>query len=604
MWKPVIACLVLLIFHSCNAETNPRPTVADPSHLPLDTAAVRIHFICTYAASSLTVTYQPGNCNKCLPQLFDIVSSANASEYRQLRTNFPTTFLYRNSFGGDIQEFRYQFKHDGAYTVDINTAEDQVTVTVDREPVSDVNVPVYILLGCIAGAVGLWNIVSWSIERYKQSQQQASSMMEEQLLYPPDATGNPYGASPLDAAVFPSLPLPAVNSKKTAAPANKERLASLDAFRGLALMLMIFVNYGGGGYWYFNHAEWNGLTVADLLFPWFVWIMGASMALSLDGLKRKGHSGWSLLAKAVRRAVLLFALGLFLNNGADLHNWRIPGVLQRFAVSGLAVAIILIAAPYAKRKTDSLIVDLVAHWWEWAIILVFVLLHLLLTFLVDVPGCGRGYLGPGGIGDNGLYADCPGGAAGYLDRYIFGDSHIFHDPTCRATYNCPSYDPEGFLGTFTSIFLTYLGVQAGRVLVYYSSAAQRTSRWLLWAAVLGSISIGLCGGTQNGGVIPINKNLWSLSFVLAMAAAGFVLLTAMYALIDVFRLWSGAPLVSLGMNSIALYMGHELLSDRFPFTFNTDASDHGMLLLRNVVGVGAWVLIAVYMHSIDFFVKI
>ena len=134
---------------------------------------------------------------------------------------------------------------------------------------------------------------------------------------------------------------------------------------------MIFVNYGGGGYWFFNHSTWNGVTLADLVFPWFVWIMGVSIVFSYKG--RRKDSLVSKLYQVVRRTIILFGLGLFLNNGRflclpvssislpppslflsslpaspplpltmpgfTLSHWRIPGVLQRFAISYFVVAL-------------------------------------------------------------------------------------------------------------------------------------------------------------------------------------------------------------------------------------------------------------------------
>jgi hypothetical protein len=144
----------------------------------------------------------------------------------------------------------------------------------------------------------------------------------------------------------------AVAASSPPAPKSKPpRLNSLDTFRGFSLCIMIFVNYGGGGYWFFNHAPWHGLTLADLVFPWFMWMMGVSMALSFSALGLvvadpvvSNASGtlhapeyqpapWSAWAKVVQRAMILFGLGLFLNDGNDYKNWRIPGVLQYFGVS-------------------------------------------------------------------------------------------------------------------------------------------------------------------------------------------------------------------------------------------------------------------------------
>ena len=94
---------------------------------------------------------------------------------------------------------------------------------------------------------------------------------------------------------------------------------------------MIFVNYGGGGYWFFDHSRWNGLTVADLVFPWFIWIMGVSIVFSYKS--RTKHTILSRLYQLVRRSVILFGLGLFLNNG-ELRN---PLTLLVFTVHYLMV---------------------------------------------------------------------------------------------------------------------------------------------------------------------------------------------------------------------------------------------------------------------------
>ncbi len=89
------------------------------------------------------------------------------------------------------------------------------------------------------------------------------------------------------------------------------------------------------------------------------------------------------------------------------------------------------------------------------------------------------------------------------------------------------YDPEGTLGTLTSLFLVYLGVMAGKTLLIYQSSRQRLARWVTWGLVLGLVAGGLCGFSKEGGVIPINKNLWSVSFILAMASFAFILFSAM-----------------------------------------------------------------------------
>ena len=107
-----------------------------------------------------------------------------------------------------------------------------------------------------------------------------------------------------------------------------QRIRSIDTLRGCCLAIMIFVNYGGGGYWFFDHSAWNGLTVADLVFPIFVWTQGVSMAISFASMRRRGATQQSMLIKVVARSAKLYALGLWLNNGRYLSEWRILGVLQ------------------------------------------------------------------------------------------------------------------------------------------------------------------------------------------------------------------------------------------------------------------------------------
>jgi heparan-alpha-glucosaminide N-acetyltransferase len=106
-------------------------------------------------------------------------------------------------------------------------------------------------------------------------------------------------------------------------------------------------------------------------------------------------------------------------------------------------------------------------------------------------------------------------------------------------------DPEGLLGCLTSCVMTYLGVCAGRVVLHYDDAASRIKRWLCWAIVLGCTALGLTGATQNDGVIPLNKNMWSVSFVLALAALALVALTICYVLVDVLKVWNGTHTHSL-----------------------------------------------------------
>ncbi|XP_064387254.1 heparan-alpha-glucosaminide N-acetyltransferase-like isoform X2 [Halichondria panicea] len=398
-------------------------------------------------------------------------------------------------------------------------------------------------------------------------------------------------------------------------PKKKVRLMSLDAFRGFSLAIMIFVNYGGGGYWFFNHSVWDGLTVADLVFPWFVWIMGVSLVFSFSG--RSQDSVWKRLYQIVRRTIILFGLGLLLNSNTSdfqLATWRIPGVLQRFAISYFVVAMteLLSTAVYSlqKRKVKfscwEPIADMANSWVQWTLILLLELLSLTLTFLLTDSSCPQGYLGPGGISEWGAYENCTGGAAGIIDRWFFGENHIYQHPTAKHMYQLHhSFDPEGLLSSLNSIVICLLGVQAGRVLVFFKGRhIGIVIRFIMWGVLLGVLSALLCEGQRENGLIPINKNLWSLSYTLAMAGSGFLLLAMFYTLIDVLKLWNGAPFKYPGMNSILVYVSHEVFQDYFPFSWPHQTDTHLIFLSANLVGTGLWMLIAYYCYYIEFFVKI
>ena len=385
------------------------------------------------------------------------------------------------------------------------------------------------------------------------------------------------------------------------------RVESLDLFRGIALTIMIFVNYGGGNYWFFSHSTWNGLTVSDLVFPWFIWIMGTSMALSFDKLQKskpaKNFSHLDFVYKIVRRSVILFLLGMFLNNGYDLGNWRIPGVLQRFGVGYLLIALIVSYVPKLDIQFLKPLKDILDYVYQWILVLAVLLVFLLITYVSKLEGCPRGYTGPGGLADYGQYWDCTGGAALYLDQKIFGEAHMYHEPTSQRVYHTGMYDPEGFLGNLTSLFLTFTGYQCGRILINYKEDKDKIIRWVIWGVVLASIGTVLCGASKNEGLIPLNKNLWSISFVLVLGGLAFLCIAACYVIVDMKKWWLGWPFIYVGRNSIAVYVGHEILEGFFPFSFRNDG-DHSMALLSNLVGVGCWLWVAWRMNEEEVFIKV
>lgn len=183
----------------------------------------------------------------------------------------------------------------------------------------------------------------------------------------------------------------------------------------------------------------------------FMWLMGLSVSVSFKKKLRHAIPRRQLIVYVIRRSIILIFLGCMLNSHGKtetLASIRYPGVLQRIGVSYLIVGIV--EASFAKRtfviienRYLAIFQDIIESVQQWSIMLVLLTTHLVLTFNLNVPDCGKGYLGPGGLQDSGKHENCTGGAAGYIDRKIFGD-HMYTRPTCKKIYKTTiDYDPEG-----------------------------------------------------------------------------------------------------------------------------------------------------------------
>ncbi|KAJ8412810.1 hypothetical protein AAFF_G00117610 [Aldrovandia affinis] len=259
---------------------------------------------------------------------------------------------------------------------------------------------------------------------------------------------------------------------------------------------MVFVNYGGGQYWFFQHAPWNGLTVADFVMPWFVFIIGTSVVLAFSSLRRKGTTRLQMLRKLTWRSTVLIVIGFcFINysprDGLLSWSWaRIPGVLQRLGFTYLVLGLMETFSaetdiPLQEHRWWRPLQEVVLFWPQWVFIILLETLWICLTFLMPVPGCPIGYLGAGGIGDGGLYPNCTGGAAGYIDRWLMGDN-IYRYPTCKELYRTTQpFDPEGVLGTINSVVMGFAGMQAGKIFLFYRKRdSSILPRFLVWATLL------------------------------------------------------------------------------------------------------------------------
>jgi predicted acyltransferase len=318
-----------------------------------------------------------------------------------------------------------------------------------------------------------------------------------------------------------SLQLSQPSSLSTKAP----RLVSLDVFRGITIAAMILVNDPGtwsAAYAPLLHAEWNGWTPTDLVFPFFLLIIGVAMEFSFAS-RREQSAGARQHASIIRhvfyRAAIIFALGLFLHLFPfyPWHRVRIMGVLQRIAVCYFFAALLTLKTGFKTRIAT--VAALLFGYWA-------------LMMLVPVPGYGAGHL------------DEQGNLAAYLDRTLLA-GHTWK----------PQYDPEGLLSSLPAIATTLLGGFAGKWLRSPASK-QRKLLGLVFVGVLGL----LCGELWNIW-FPINKSLWTSSYVIFTAGFACLLLALCYWLIEIknWRKWA-TPLLVFGKNAIAAFVFSILLA--------------------------------------------
>jgi len=376
----------------------------------------------------------------------------------------------------------------------------------------------------------------------------------------------------------------------------------------------------------FEYADWAGLTMADFPLAWLLFTMGMCIPLSHEKVEKRAFARRNIFSKVLRRTAILLILGLLMNNGSDLSHWRLSGPLQRAAVAYFCCYSLVLyvrkRGPHVADEQDedvgetqvllrpvffkSPLKDLIPYWRQWLVIALIIFIHEIIADYLPVPDCPTGYVGPGGISEDSQYVGCTGGAAGYIDRLILGDNHVSPTPTCLDEYNCQPFDSSNLLGYLTCIVTCYIGVQAGRILCSFRTPDSRLRRWVFWGMSLSLLGILMTEARVNDGWIPINRNLWSLSFVCVTAGGAFIVQIVIHIIVDCVNMWGGAPFKYVGRNTLLIFVAQEVFKNYFPFSFYTTEtiSSHSLLLTSNLVGLTAWVTIAYLMHCNSFYVKI
>ncbi len=300
-----------------------------------------------------------------------------------------------------------------------------------------------------------------------------------------------------------------------------DRLASLDVFRGITIAGMILVNNPGS--WSFvyaplRHAKWHGWTPTDLIFPFFLFIVGVSIAFSFSRRINEGAVSSALYIKILRRTILLIAVGYFLRifPSFNFESIRIPGVLQRIAVCYLFASFLFLKV----RPKGRVALTLFLLGGYWAVMK-----------LVPVPGYGAGGL------------EFEGNLCGFIDMKLLA-GHLYKT----------TFDPEGILSTFPALATALLGTLTGDWLL--SKRSQLNKMFGLFAAGIVFVIVGLLLHP----LFPINKQLWTSTFVIFTAGAAGIILGFCYGINDVLEQKKWAyPFLVFGTNAIAVYAGSTLM---------------------------------------------
>lgn len=297
---------------------------------------------------------------------------------------------------------------------------------------------------------------------------------------------------------------------------TNRRLMSLDAFRGFTVAAMIVVNTPATEEYVFaplRHAAWNGFTPTDAVFPFFIFAMGISLTLSYGKLKAKGAQTGQVLFKTAKRALLIFLIGVLLGlfPEFDFSEIRIPGVLQRIAIVFFCCALLFW---YTSWKQQAILAGclLLAYW--------------LAMVCIPVPDLGTGVLEPGKN----------------LAAWI--DSLLIPGKMWQGTW-----DPEGILSTVPAVASGIAGMLVGHLLANPSLAPERKVSWLYLAGIASFIL-----GSAWGWIFPINKNLWTSSYVLYTSGLAAMIFASLFFIIEILGKGNWAkPGVVFGSNAITAY---------------------------------------------------
>ncbi|CAJ2668837.1 unnamed protein product [Trifolium pratense] len=397
-------------------------------------------------------------------------------------------------------------------------------------------------------------------------------------------------------------------------PQSSQRLLSLDVFRGLTVALMILVDDAGGLIPALNHSPWNGLTIADFVMPFFLFIVGVALAFTY----KKPSCKVDATRKAILRALKLLALGIFLQGGyvhrvndlsfgVDLKQIRWMGILQRIAVAYLVTALCEI---WLKREdiVNSGSTLLRKYRYQWALALFLSVIYLFLLYGMYVPDweyevptepssepmifsvkCGvRGNTGPA----------C--NVVGMIDRSLLGIQHLYRRPIYarmpECSINSPDYgplppdaptwcqapfDPEGLLSSVMAIVTCLIGLHYGHIILHFKDHRIRIIYWMIPTSclVVSGLALDLFG-------MHVNKVLYTLSYTCLTAGAAGILFVGIYLMVDVCGYSRMTTVLQwIGMHALMIYV--LAACNIFPIFLQGFYWGHPRNNILKLVGVGS-----------------
>lgn len=317
---------------------------------------------------------------------------------------------------------------------------------------------------------------------------------------------------------------------------TSKRLVSLDALRGFDMMFIMGVASlvcaicelfpGGADCWLFSqmkHCAWNGLTHHDTIFPLFIFLAGVSWPFSYAKQRENGRKTGRILLKVFSRALILIALGVIYNGffQFNFRELRVASVLGRIGLAWMGAALIYMFVKKPWQRGIIAAVILIAY---WAVV----------RFIPAPDGGGAGPL------------TMQGNIVGWVDRHLMPGTLY---------YDGGRFDPEGLLSTLPAVVTAMLGMFAGDLVRSEKMSGTRKTLWLV-AAAAACTAIGLLWSLD----FPVNKKLWTSSFVLVVGGFSFASFALFYYIIDVkgFKKWC-FPFKVIGMNSITIYLLQEII---------------------------------------------